>query len=365
MHVPSQETTNPDPCKLREARFPGAKRRVLIQIIISIGLTVLIAYLIYRDVPDWRKSLEVMIKGNALLLLAGLIFEFLHLVFRAARWGALLASAKPNIRLKNLFSLTMIKYLINVIPPRSGEIAASMLLARKEHISSATVIAASLFERVMDLISVFVIFAFYLIAFGAGAIQSSEKGEAILLSIRDYSIKGLVVLVIGLAILLFFLRNVHWTARIPPKIRMPILGFLEGFRAIQSQGAMFRVVLFSLAIWLCITLQTWFFVRSYIEDFPLIGTTLLVVMTAIGVAIPTPAGVGGYQYFMSLALISFFSRHLISTDPQSQAAGISNACYLVSMIPVLIAGLVFLNREGLSLGRISKMQELHFDDTKS
>jgi glycosyltransferase 2 family protein len=357
MDVPSQETKDPGSRKLKNVESPGAKRLVLIKIIISIGLTVLIAYLIYRDVPDWRKSLEVMIRGNALLLFAGLVFEFLHIVFRAARWGALLASAKPDIRFQNLFSLTLIKYVINVIPPRSGEVAASILLARKEKMSSATVIAASVFERVMDLITVFVIFAIYLVALGAGSTHGSEKGEAILVSIRDYSMKGLLFVAIGLAILLFLLCNVHWTARIPQKIRMPILGFLEGFRAIQSQGAMFRVVLFSLAIWLCITLQMWLFVSSYIDGFPLIGAALLVVMTAMGVAIPTPAGVGGYQYFMSLALVNFFSRHLFSADPQSQAVGISNACYLASMIPVFIAGLACLNREGLSLFRIARIKE--------
>ncbi len=343
-----------------EAADPSRSRgRMIIQASLSIGLTVFIGYLIYRDVPDWRQSFKVMIQGDAVLLFAGLIFEFLHILFRAARWGALLSSAKPDIKLQSLFSLTLIKYVINVIPPRSGEVAASILLARKERISSATAIAASVFERVLDLFSIFLVFVLYLSALSFGAIHSPEKGGAILLSIRDYSIKGLFVFAAGLAVLLFLLRNGDWAARIPIKIRKPVLSFLDGFRTIQNQGVMFRVLLLSMAIWLCITLQMWFFVLSYVRGFPLSGAALLVVMTAAGVAIPTPAGVGGYQYFLSLALINFFGRHLSPVDPQTQAAGISNACYLASMIPVLIAGLVCLGKEGISFGRISGWRRLN------
>ncbi len=356
MLVSSQETPSASPSS-NNSKFSFLKLRRLLPLIISVGLTILIGYFIYSDVPDWRKSFKVMIEGRPLLILIGLVFAFFHIVFRAARWGALLSATKPNIRFKNLFSLTLIKYVINVIPPRSGEFAASILLARKEKIPSTTVIAASVFERILDLFSVLIIFALYLIAWGPGAAGNSEKSAAIIFSIRNYSIKGFVFFGAGLVLLLLLLRNAHWAARIPSKIRTPALGFLEGFRVLQHQGAMFRVVLFSFAVWLCIMMQIWFFVSAYIKGFPLVGAALLVVMTAIGVAIPTPAGAGSYQYFMSLALISFFKWHLSPIDPYSQAAGISNACYLLSMIPIFIAGLTYLNREGISLGQISRIRE--------
>jgi glycosyltransferase 2 family protein len=356
MPVSNQET--PSIPHGSETKSLISKFRKFLPIIISFGLTVLIGYVLYRDVPNWRESVRLMIQGNIPLILAGTFFEFLHICFRAARWGSLLSTVKPNIRFKNLFSLTIIKYVINVVPPRSGEIAASILLARKENISSATVIAASVFERILDLFSVFMIFTIYLVAWGLGIGGNTEGGAAIIFSIRSYSIKALFIFMIGLAVLVLLLRNAHWAARVPSRIRIPMMGFLEGFRSLQSHGDMLRVILLSIAVWLCITLQTWFLVSSYIKAFPLIGATLIVVMTAVGVAIPTPAGVGGYQYFMSLALINFFGRLLSPIDPHSQAAGISNACYLVSVIPIFIAGLFFLNREGLSFHRISSLRNL-------
>jgi hypothetical protein len=80
-------------------------------------------------------------------------------------------------------------------------------------------------------------------------------------------------------------------------------------------------------------------------------------ITVVGVAIPTPGGVGGFQFFMDLALVNFFARYLSSQDPQSQAAGISNGSYVVSMIPVILTGLYLLNREGLSFGALSRLAE--------
>jgi Na+-driven multidrug efflux pump len=79
------------------------------------------------------------------------------------------------------------------------------------------------------------------------------------------------------------------------------------------------------------------------------------VLTVVGVAIPTPAGVGGFQFFMSIALVHLFSQYLSPNDPHSQAAGISNGTYLASMGPVLILGLVLLNYEGLSFGRMTRI----------
>ncbi|MBZ5495979.1 MAG: flippase-like domain-containing protein [Acidobacteriia bacterium] len=331
--------------------------RRLAQIIISIGLTFLIGYLIYRSVPDWGNALHVMIQGSPLLLLAGLCFVTLHMLLRAARWGVLLTPSKANISYQNLLALTLVKYAVNVIPPRTGEVAASVILARKEKLSVATVIAASVFERILDTVTVLIFFVGYLIFFSQRYSPNAERGKEIIISVRSYSIKGLIALGIGFAIAALLMRSTHWADRIPLRIRGLVLHFLDGFRALQSRGAMPRVVLLSFAIWLAITMQLWCLVRAYLSGFPLAGTVLLVVLTVVGVSIPTPAGVGGFQFFMSLGLVNFFSRYLSLQDLHSQAAGIGNGCYVLSMAPMIIAGLVFLNREGLSIGRMARLGE--------
>jgi hypothetical protein len=104
-------------------------------------------------------------------------------------------------------------------------------------------------------------------------------------------------------------------------------------------------------------MQMWFMVQAYLYGFPFTGALFLMCITVVGIAIPTPGGVGGYQIFMNVALVNFFSDYMSASDPSSQAAGISNGCYITSMVPVILIGVVFLYREGLSLGRISEISE--------
>jgi uncharacterized protein (TIRG00374 family) len=331
------------------------KRRY--QLLISLALTLLVGFIIYRSVPNWGEAWSVMIQGDPGFLLAGFSCILLHMILRATRWGVLLSPVKPHIAFKNLFSLTLIKYVINVIPPRTGEVIASVLLARKEDVPTVSVIGASLLERILDILTVALIFFFYLSFFSHLYAPSSERGLTILLAIQSYSIKGFVALCLGLVFLFLSLRHSGWLNWLPAIIRRHLALFLEGFRALQMGGALLKVAGLSLAIWLIIACQLWFMTLAYLNAFPFLGAIFLMTITVVGVAIPTPAGMGGFQFFMNLGLVNLFAQYLSQQDPNSQAAGISNGCYIVSMIPVILIGLVFLNREGLSFRKISQLTE--------
>jgi uncharacterized protein (TIRG00374 family) len=331
------------------------KRRY--QLLISLALTVLVGFIIYRSVPNWGEAWSVMIQGQPGFLLAGFRCVMLHMILRATRWGVLLSPVKRRIAFKNLFSLTLVKYVINVIPPRAGEVVASVLLARKEDVPAVSVIGASLLERILDLLTVVLIFFFYLSFFSHLYAPSSERGHTILLAIQSYSVKGFVVLCLGLIFLFLSLRHSGWLNWLPAVIRRHLVPFLEGFRALQMGGALLKVAGLSLAIWLIIACQLWFMTLAYLNGFPFLGAIFLMAITVVGVAIPTPGGVGGFQFFMNLGLVNFFAQYLSRQDPNSQAAGISNGCYIVSMIPVILVGLVFMNREGLSFRKISQLRE--------
>jgi uncharacterized membrane protein YbhN (UPF0104 family) len=236
-------------------------------------------------------------------------------------------------------------------------VVASVVLARKEGIRATAVVAASVLERILDTLTVLILFGVYLFFFADLFIPSSERGKQIFLTIQQYSVFGFLVLCLGFSVLAFLLRTERWLNWVPSKIRALALSFLGGFRALQSRGAVLRVVFLSFAIWLVITAQLWCLVQAYISGFPFAGALLLVSMTVIGVAIPTPGGIGGFQFFMSLSLIHFFSGYLTSPDINSQAMGISNGCYIVSMIPVIIIGMLFLNHEGISFSRINEIRD--------
>ncbi len=324
-------------------------------LVISLSLTTVVGYLVYRGVPDWGEALQVMLHANPLWIGAGLVFIALHMLLRAERWGVLLQPAKTGISRRNLVSLTLVKYVINVIPPRVGEVVASLVLARKERIPAASVIAASVLERVLDAMTVIVIFGFYIVLFAKSYLPNSKRGEEIFLAVRHHSIIVLAVASLGIAVLMLLLRSNRWHGWIPGPIRRMVVHFADGFRALHSGSAVAKAIALSIAIWLVITAQLWCFVLAYLDSFPFAGALLIMALTVIGVAIPTPGGVGGFQFFMDLALVNFFARYLSAQDPHSQAAGISNGCYVMSMVPVFVVGLWLLNREGLTFVRLSQL----------
>jgi glycosyltransferase 2 family protein len=327
------------------------------QLVISLSLTAVIGYIIYRGVPDWGEATRVMLRGNLLWLLGGFGFVLLHMLLRATRWGVLLSPAKKGISRKNLLTLTLVKYVINVIPPRVGEVAASILLARKESIPAASVIAASLFERVLDTLTVVMLFGAYILLFSHRHLPSTQRGQEILIAIQSHSLLVFLLLLVGIGVLLLLLRSSRWHSWVPGFLRRWVLAFADGFRALHSGAKVLQVAFLSLAIWLVITAQLWSMVQAYITEFPFSGALLIMALTVVGVAIPTPGGVGGFQFFMNMALVHFFAAYLSAADPESQAAGISNGCYVASMVPVMLIGLWLLNREGLSFSRLSELKE--------
>ncbi len=329
--------------------------KVLLPWAVSLSLTLLVGSLIYFSVPDWSQSWRVMLQGRPAFLLAGLGMTLLHMGLRAWRWGVLLSPVKHPLAYQGLFSLTVAKYVINLIPPRAGEVVASVVLARKEKMPAASVIATSLLERILDLITVIGVFAVYLALFSSQHPPNSERGHEIMLAIQRFSLIGVPILALALLALVYLAGRRDWTGRIPGRLSRIIVSFGDGFRALRKDGERVEVAVLSLAIWITITLQLWFLARAYLPDFPPAGALLLTVITVVGVAIPTPAGVGGFQFFMQLALTHFFAPFLSTQDPTSQAAGISNGCYLVSVVPILLLGFALLHREGLSWSRISRI----------
>jgi hypothetical protein len=69
------------------------------------------------------------------------------------------------------------------------------------------------------------------------------------------------------------------------------------------------------------------------------------------VAIPTPGMVGGFHAFYLITL------HQVFGVDRATAAAAGLTAHAFSLLPVLVLGLAFLGREGLSLGRVATVTE--------
>jgi len=68
----------------------------------------------------------------------------------------------------------------------------------------------------------------------------------------------------------------------------------------------------------------------------------------VGVAVPTPGGVGGFHEAFRLGATSFFAAD------NDTAVGAAIVLHAISVVPVVIAGLWFTIQDGLKIGGMAR-----------
>jgi len=283
---------------------------------------------------------------------------FLHFVIRAWRWDLLLRPLGRS-RFSDLFAYTTIGYALNnILPARVGEIARPLLLSRKTGLSAAGTIASVLLERILDLLTILVLFGaslpFLLPLWLAGA--QREKAVSVVRTAAQVGVVAAAAILF--ALLLLKLRNsfpskyLAWMlALLPSRTRYSVaqLGdsFLRGLRALATGRLVHLVGATSLLLWLDLAGAYWAMAHAFGVDLTWPGAFFMNAILAMGMAIPTPGGVGGYDAFCKYGLTIFFG---VDATP---AGGIAILSHLAGIVPVTLVGLVvFFLREGLSFGSV-------------
>src|SRR5262245_18343951 len=134
--------------------------RTPLKVLIGLGLSALFLYLFLKDLDlheVWRALRESRL---GLLLIAIVVGYFGHLATRCWRWAWMLRPLTERISFYNMFSTTAIGYLLpGLVPLRLGEFARPVLLARREGMPAAEVLATCGIERILDAVTVFVLAA--------------------------------------------------------------------------------------------------------------------------------------------------------------------------------------------------------------
>ena len=109
-------------------------------------------------------------RADPLLLVYAVIVTGLTYAARAWRWQMLLAPIGPT-RFTVAFETTVIGFAANaLIPGRVGEVLRPYLLARREALNATSAFATIILERVLDLVTVLLLFAVFVFGVGPGVI---------------------------------------------------------------------------------------------------------------------------------------------------------------------------------------------------
>ena len=282
-------------------------------------------------------------------LLASLAVALLTYALRALRWGLILRPV-GRAGTGNLLGCTAAGFATStVLPLRAGEIVRPLLLTARTGLPAAATLASILTERLLDGASVLLLFGF-----GVATAQAGLNPRNLGL-LRDTAMLTTAGLVAAVVLVWFLLRRREATVRrvaswAPERFRDRVAGFfrhvLDGLEVLRRPRRLAEIAVWSLGLWVAIGWQLVLLARAF--GFPMsFGEAFVVVaVSVIGLAVPAPAGVGGFHWAIRFGLTQLMS---VGVPTATAFALVHHA---ICFFPITVLGLAYLGSVGLSLGRV-------------
>ncbi len=328
-----------------------------LRVAVSLGLAALLLWLFFRnlDLVELVKTLSAAHPGWLGLALAITLVNFPH---RSWRWTRLLHHVQ-HISQREAFSATCIGFAANVLlPARAGEIVRPAVLSRRTGLPFAPAVASILVERLIDLVAVVLLFVVYAVGGWAPADLSAEAHARLELLRRSAFLLGAATLFVFAGLGLLAARP-HLADRVlgplerglPVRIASRVVAllrsFLGGLASIRTGSDVAIMAVSTLAMWLLNVLQFYSVARAFEVVLPFPAFFFVLTWAVLGLAIPTPGGVGGYHTAVAYSLTGFYG---VAAAP---AAATALTTHAIAFVPVTLAGVAFLAASGLTLRRLA------------
>jgi len=330
---------------------PPTRSRFPWQTLVIVALTVGLLWLFFRNV-DLKQAWAAVLRAHPGFIAAAIVVVLATYVVRSIRWIVLLRPL-GHARFRTAFRTTVIGFAATfLLPGRVGEVLRPYLLAKQEGMNPASTFATIIVERLLDMVTVLLLFALALPLAGV------DVGKDVQLAGVGLAVMALA----GLAVMFFLAghpdRLGKWAGRLSSRLPVKAAStvahlaqtFAEGLQVMRSPGQFALASCWSVALWAVIALGIWLTSQAFDLTFSYIGSFLVVGCLAVGVTLPTPGGAGGFHGAYLLALTQFYHAN------PSTAAAAAIVLHAVSFVPVTILGLVFMWQDGLSLGRLKQMK---------
>lgn len=322
---------------------------------VSILALALVAWFLrHANIADvWAHVREARVD----LLLLGLVFVVATYWARAVRWQYLLEPV-GRTTFRTVFRTTVIGFAaLAILPARVGDVLRPYLLSRREGLATTATIATVVMERVLDLMAVLALLAIYVWGFTG----DSPLPDRLLNPVKVSATLAAAVSVVLMAMMWVLATHPERignlaaaAARILPGRLSERVGslastFSGGFAATRNPRALVMAMLWSFPVWLAIAAEAWAVTVAFGIDMSFAGTFLLQALLVIGVAVPTPGGVGSYHEAYRIGVTTFFGA------PNDRAVAAAIVTHAISFVPVVLLGVVFMAQDGLSVSGLKNL----------
>lgn len=324
-------------------------------VIFLLTLALLVYFL--RD-ADPRAMWAETRRANPWLLLMALGATALTYVLRAWRWQSLLAPIGPT-RFSVALRTTIIGFAASaILPARAGEVLRPYLLARSERLPATAAFATIILERLLDMATVLLLFAFFVFTVPPGVVVT---GGAQWADVKFWGAVSAGAAVFGLLVLFALAGHPERLGRaalrvehvLPEALARKVAAFVEtfaqGLAVMRDPVRLAAALAQSFPLWLSIASGIWLTSRAFHITFPFAASFLVTTLLVVGVAVPTPGAIGGFHAAYQIAVVTFFG----APDDRAKSAAI--VLHAISFVPVMLVGMALMAREGLTFSGARRM----------
>jgi glycosyltransferase 2 family protein len=323
---------------------PSSNRRALVQRSVEVGISLAFLFLALRGINTavlWRALKSANYWWLGLSVFATLAI----LVLKAWRWQLLFL---PEYRVPYRPVLTAMcgGYLAsNVLPARMGELVRVVLLVSDQPISTARAVSTIVVERLLDILSLLIIMV--------ATLPFVHLPEAML---RAAQMLGVVALLgsLTLIILSFWKERLLSVAHVVfgrihlldrPGVYAALGHLIDGFATLRTRLGLLLIGL-SFVCWLGVIAMAWSAARAIGLEAPLTAMVLSVVVTTLGMLVPSSPGyIGVFHYLVTVALAPFgISKEI--------ALSFAIVWHGVNYLTLSVSGVLALWLYGTSLGQV-------------
>src|SRR5699024_6921244 len=274
-------------------------------------------------------------------------------IFRGLRWGLLIEHEKKDVDRVTLVSGVLVGYLMNIVGPRFGEVARPMYVAKREDLKTSKLIGTIVLERIVDVMVMIILMAFvsvYVIA-DLSVLEQIFGAETIRF-LTDQSnfvayVWSLFFLALAISAVYLFYKFADWLAtkskvikRWMIKANKVLVMFKDGVLSAKEVEDWWLFLGYTVMIWLCYTLMTyipfWMFNMQEVYHLDLLDALVITVVSAIGIAIPSPGGIGTYHYFVKQTLLVLFAVPAVTGIAYATITHASMVVFVACITPIVL-----------------------------
>jgi glycosyltransferase 2 family protein len=329
----------------------------LLQYLLSALVTVVFLYLAFRrtDLHKLYGSIK-SVKYGWIVLSVVLLF-FAHYL-RAWRWRFMLNPVKLNISMRSLFSGVMVGYMMNNMIPRAGELARPYAVGKLEDIPKSAAFGTIVIERLIDTLT------FLLLVAALPLLYTGPLTE----SFPWLTSAGVIITLVTLGMCAFLialmvrrdwanalLRIVErWLpVKFREKVDTLVHHFLDGLLFLKNPRHLIPILLLSVGVWGLYALMQYaaFFAFDLQGILGFDAAIVVLTISSIGIALPTPGGTGTYHAFVSRTLSQLF---LVDATTALSYATVTHAA---TFLAVTVVGLYYFVHDHLRVSEAITLRD--------